>query len=342
MHGIAESFEHALTITSFVFAMMVLVDYFNVLTRGKMGSLIRGRGFRQYFVTSFLGATPGCLGAFMDVSFYVRGIISFGAIAGGMVATSGDEAFVMLALFPKEAVILFLILFLVGIFSAFIIDKSAKTLKLKTSEGCELSDIHQADDLKEFSPSKIGRNLRRLSMVRFLLLLLLGIFFYAFASGLVGPEIWDWKRITFLTIISISLFIVLTVPEHYLVVHIWEHITKKHLWKILAWSFGAILVVHLSLEHLDLLGFVESHMVWVLLIAALFGLIPESGPHLIFVILFANGIIPFSVLLTSAIVQDGHGILPLLSHSVKDSILIKVFNFVIGLVIGYLFYLTGL
>lgn len=35
-----------------------------------------------------------------------------------MIATSGDEAFVMLALFPKEAMFLFAVLFILGIIGA--------------------------------------------------------------------------------------------------------------------------------------------------------------------------------------------------------------------------------
>ena len=134
----------------------------------------------------------------------------------------------------------------------------------------------------------------------------------------------------------------LTVPEHYLEEHIWEHIVKKHLWRIMLWSFGALLVIHLGLEWFNLEAFVESHMVWVLILALLIGLIPDSGPHLIFVVLFAKGMIPFSVLIASSIVQDGHGILPLLSHSVKDSVMIKIINLTIGLVIGLILYLAGL
>ncbi len=69
--------------------------------------------------------------------------------------------------------------------------------------------------------------------------------------------------------------------------------------------------------------------------------IPESGPHLVFVMLFAEGVIPFSVLFTSSFVQDGHGILPLLSYTVKDSILIKILNLIFGLGIGMILYLIG-
>ena len=50
-------------------------------------------------------------------------------------------------------------------------------------------------------------------------------------------------------------------------------------------------------------------MIWVLLTGALVGIIPESGPHLIFVMLYAQGLVPFSVLLTSSFVHDGHGML---------------------------------
>jgi hypothetical protein len=83
-------------------------------------------------------------------------------------------------------------------------------------------------------------------------------------------------------------------------------------------------------------------MTWVLLLGALVAIIPESGPHLIFVLLFAKGLIPFSVLVASSIVQDGHGMLPLLAYTIKDSILIKIINFVIGLSIGLALYFVGL
>jgi hypothetical protein len=82
-------------------------------------------------------------------------------------------------------------------------------------------------------------------------------------------------------------------------------------------------------------------MFWILLIAGLVAIIPESGPHLMFVMMFSRGLIPFSVLLTSSVVQDGHGILPLLSYAVKDTLLIKLFNLVIGLGLGAILFCLG-
>jgi len=333
--------KHGLMITVFVFVMMMFIDYLNVLTKGKMSRIIKGGLSRQYIMASFLGATPGCLGAFMNVSFYVRGLISFGAIVGGMIATSGDEAFVMLAMFPGKALILFGILFILGIIFAYITDKIVPILKIKPCQECELSGLHPQDECACFNFREVLDHIKKISLDRFLLLTLLAVLSYGFISGMIGPDDWGWQRITFVLLLSLAGFIVVTVPEHYLEKHIWEHIAKRHLWRIFLWSFGVLLLMDIGLRFWDLDVFVKAHMFWVFLIAGLVAMIPESGPHLIFVIMFARGLVPFSVLLTSSIIQDGHGMLPLLSYSVKDSVLIKLFNLVIGLGLGIVLYLSG-
>lgn len=335
---IIESIEHALVITIFVFAMMVIVDYFNVLTRGKMNRVMKGGKLRQYTIASFLGSTPGCLGAFTNVSFYTHGLISFGAIAGGMIATSGDEAFVMLAMFPKQAVLLFILLFVLGIILAGVTDKIIKIFKIKTSENCGISTFDNKNkECKCFDFNAI----KKITLARILMVLLALTSVILIATGTIGSQSWDWKRITITVLLSITCFIFATIPEHYLKDHIWKHIVKKHLLKIFLWSFFAILFVHLGLHHWDLELFVQNNMLWVLIIASLLAVIPESGPHLIFVMMFAQGLIPFSVLLASSMIQDGHGMLPMLSYSVKDSVLIKLFNFIFGLTIAGGLYMLG-
>lgn len=81
---------------------------------------------------------------------------------------------------------------------------------------------------------------------------------------------------------------------------------------------------------------------WVFLIGAVIAIIPESGPHLIFVLMYAQGLVPFSILFTTSFIQDGHGMLPLLSYSLKDSVLIKVFNLIFGLAVGGMLLVIGL
>ena len=160
--------------------------------------------------------------------------------------------------------------------------------------------------------------------------------------GILGPSSWDWKRITFIILSLFSLYIAAVATDHYLDSHIWYHIIKTHLLRVFLWSFGALLFIKWGLTFWDLNNLVRQNMPWVLVIGALLGIVPESGPHLIFVMMYAQGLVPFSVLFTASFVQDWHGMLPLLSYSIKDSVLIKVFNLVFGLAVGGSLFVLGL
>lgn len=334
-------FSHSLMITIFVFTMMLIVDYVNVLTKEKMEKIAKGGKLWQYTVASFLGATPGCLGAFLNVSLYIHGLLSLGAIAGGMIATSGDEAFVMLTLFPKKAILLFALLFILGIGGSWIADRVGLYLKITPCQECNLLKVHHQKECRCFEPA-VMRNIHRSPWQRYVVFLFfLGLLLMT-GLGILGAKTWTWQRITLFSLLIITTFIVITVPDHYLKVHIWSHIVKKHLWQVFLWIFFALFFIALATRYLDLEGFIKGNMGVVLLISALVGIIPESGPHMVFVMMFAHGLIPFSVLLTGSIVQDGHGMLPLLSYTVRDSVLIKVFNLIFGLIIGLCLLFLGL
>jgi len=341
MEIIVHSLNQTLMITAFVFVMMMLVDYIEILTQGKMSKMLKGSYFRQYVITCALASIPGCLGAFMNVSFYMHGLLTFGAIVGSMIAVSGDEAFVMLFLFPKQALILFGILFILGIISAFLIDKIAPILKINPSQVCHLSELHLEKECKILDLGGVIEHFRKITFVRFLLIVIFLIIIFGFVRGIIGSEDGNWERVTSIFLVVLAIFIIITVPDHYLEEHIWTHIFKRHLWRVFLWTFFALLVVEVGLKFWDLEAFTKSHIVWVLLIASLVGIIPESGPHLIFVMMFAKGVIPFSILLASSIVQDGHGMLPLLSYTRKDFLLIKLINFLLGLTCGLILYMIG-
>ena len=265
-------------ITLLVGVMMVAVDLLNIWTNKRVGAFLQGKSrWRNYLVPSLIGTVPGCIGGFTNVSLYMHGLITCGALGGSVIAVSGDEAFVMLAMFPKEAVLLFGILFVVGVLGGWVIDGAVKKFHIRTCENCGDMTTHSSERS----------------------------------------------------------------AAHYFKVHFYKHIVKKHLWKTALWTFGALAVVEVGLHYLHLEEFTSQYKIAFLLLGALVGLIPESGPHLIFVTLFAQGLIPFSVLLTSSIVQDGHGMLPMLSFSLGDSAKLKLFNLAIGLTVGSAFFAAG-
>jgi hypothetical protein len=343
-------FKQSLMISFFVFVMMLLVDFVDTISKKRISDILKGGRWRQYTLASFFGSTPGCLGAFMNVSLYAHGLISFGAIVGGMIATSGDEAFVMLAQFPSTALVLFGLLFVSGIVFAWISDKAVKILRITPCESCldaQCEHCESGMDNHEpmgniFRPVNILENFRSFSFTRFLLLMLIVAFMLLVFTGIIGPSIWDWKRSTFMALSLGSLYIAVIASEHYMHYHIWDHIIKKHLFRVFLWTFGALFFVHWGLSFWNLEFFIREHMMWVLLLGALIGVVPESGPHLIFVMMYAQGLVPFSVLFTASFVQDGHGMLPLLSYSIKDSILIKAFNLVFGIAIGATLFTFGI
>jgi len=327
------SLKHALMITGFVFVMMLVIEYLNVLSRGVWQEALRGGRWRQYLLAAALGVSPGCLGAFAVVSLYMHRTVTPGAVVAAMIATSGDESFVMLAMAPKTAGMVFFILFLVAIVAGALTDRFAGSWVAQAHAAHDLH-LHDEEDCECFPRGQILSQLRSCSLSRGVLLLATILFTLGLVTGEIGPEEWNWVRWTLLLSTMVGLFIVATVPDHFLESHLWEHVVKTHIPRILAWTFGTLLVMHLLLETFQLTDWLQGHRLLLLLSACLLGLIPESGPHLVFLTLYIEGALPFSVLLASSIVQDGHGMLPLLADSRRDFLRVKLINFAVGLLIG--------
>jgi len=330
MHIMEHTIDHTIMISSFVFVMMLIIEYVNIQTKGLFTQNLQHSKWKQYLLAGFLGMLPGCLGSFTVVALYSHGILSFGALVTTMIATAGDEAFIMIGLIPETVLILFPLLFIIALIVGWSLDRF-----FKFKGGEKKFVIH--DDEKDcdcFQPNTIKANFKNLTLQRGVLILLVFFVMGVIIVGTHDLQNWDWKRITFLILDLASLFIVVTVPEHFLEEHLWGHIVKKHLPQIIAWTFGAILVAHFLIDHLNVAPWMESNVWLVMVVACLVGLIPESGPHLVFLTFFAQGLIPFSVLLASSIVQDGHGMLPLLAESRKKFVYVKLINFGVGIAIG--------
>lgn len=330
--------EKTLTITAFVGLMMLVIEYVNIISRGSWQNCMVGHKWMQYLIATVLGATPGCLGAFAVVAMFSHRVVTIGAVVATMVATSGDEAFVMLILFPGKALLLTAILMVIAIVAGYLTDLIfSRQIETGIEKCCQL-EIHERDYCNCFPGNTIFEQWRHLSIARGVLSLALVLFVLGLAIGSIGPQTWDWKRITLFIAGLTGFFIVATVPEHFLQEHLWNHVALKHIPGIFLWTLGALLISHLIIDQLHLEKFIQANTLIVLLFACLLGIIPESGPHLIFVTLYAEGTIPFAVLLASSIVQDGHGMLPMLAHSRRGFLLVKAINLVVGLVVGIIFY----
>lgn len=414
-----EALKNSILITGLVMIMMLLIEYINIHSHGKSFRKLKDSPVKQVLLAASLGLIPGCIGGFAVVSLFTHKLLSFGALVAMMIASSGDEAFIMLAMIPKTAVIIFISLFAVGITAGIITDKFVKKVKTpfnpdhyETHEDC-CSEKAQKPGI--FSGGIVA-NLKGISRQRFLIMAGILVFVVAVVAGLLehdhsaehshgnesvnsaihlpDPHIHDktcihdesaeniehvehsediehaehtehtensaviqdshlhetnfdifserWINLIFAGISLLTLFLTARASEHFIKEHLWNHVVKKHLRSIFLWTFGALLVIHFGMEFLDIKAWLAENVYLMILLAVAIGLIPESGPHMIFITLFAGGLVPFSVLFASSLVQDGHTALPLLAESKSSFIKAKLINMGIGLAAGALLHLAGL
>ncbi len=343
--------KQTLLITFFVLSMMLIIEYLNVFTKGLWSKGLEKNKWKQVLLGAFLGVTPGCLGAYTAVSLYVHDIIGNGALVATMIATSGDEAFMMFTLFPEKALLLNLALFVIAVLSGILVDRFFKKKFLLRAAENHLH-VHEIPECTGFPQRKtFWQQLRHMSPVRALMLMSI-LFFVTFITldehlaqgsfhGILHATAAEpghsdpvWIKVTFFSVLFLSTLVILIVNDHFLEKHLWGHIIRKHFSKIFLWTFFTLLFVAILMKHFDLQHFIQNNLFWVLVAAVLIGIIPESGPHLIFVMLFASGAIPVSILLASSIVQDGHGSLPLLAESRRSFVLVKLLNIAVGFLIG--------
>ncbi len=360
--------KHTIMITAFVLVMMLIIEYVNVQSRGKWIKPLKQKGWLQIILAAVLGIIPGCLGTYTAISLYSHKIFGFAALVTAMIATSGDEAFLMLSVMPQKALMLFLVIFIIAIIAGFIIYAFMRNKTLMKLPENHLTIHEEYPECICFEPKNIIKQFRNISFQRAILVVGILLFLFGLISGEFGhshdiipahgsdievvhnheheaemivqddvhESEWNWISTSFLIVSLIALFIISTVNDHFLEEHLWGHIIKKHFLKIFLWTLGALLVIHFLSNYLDINHWIEHNMISILLIAVLIGIIPQSGPHYIFVLLFLQGTIPFSILLANSIVQDGHGALPLLAESKRSFLLAKLANVIIGLIVGYL------
>ena len=356
LHLFLDVLRNSILITGLVIIMMLMIEYVNIHSNGKWFTKLRQNRFGQVVLGAGLGIIPGCMGGFAAVSMYSHKLLSFGALIAMMIASSGDEAFVMLAMIPKEALILSGILFMVAILAGWLVDRFAKP-GVK-HEGCEDGyQIHDEDHHNGVHKTEKAtfRNMKHASAERIALLLGVILFIVALAFGMLEHEheheeavhtqlnIFDeyWLNLVFAIVSLFVVWFIARAPEHVVKEHLWEHIIRKHFLSIFLWTFGALLVIQVGLHYFDLEQLISSNIPWMILLAVLIGFIPESGPHLLFVTLFATGTVPFSVLLASSISQDGHASLPLLAESKGSFVKAKLINALVAAIIGYSCYFIG-
>ena len=406
MHLFIDILRNSILITGLVVVMMMMIESLNIESGGLFFKGLRKTKVGQVIFGAVLGSIPGCMGGFATVSLYTHRMFSFGALVAMMIASSGDEAFVMLAMIPREALILFAVLFVLAIAVGIVTDKvydriHARHCGKDEHEECgaeaDCTDGYVIHEHEHKEGEKHGK--RHFGWKRIVMFIGLAVFIAALATGRLGHDHGghggdfstslemtegeiemtegeiemtegeiemteggqghchetehchegehadgftidllseDWMNVLFAALSVIVLFVLIFGSDHFVEGHLWNHIVRKHLPTIFAWTFGVLLVLGIALQYVDIESWISDNTILMILLATLIGIIPESGPHLIFVTLFAAGVVPFPVLLASSISQDGHASIPLLAESKKSFAWAKLINCGVAVAAGLL------
>jgi hypothetical protein len=76
----------------------------------------------QVPVAAVMGALPGCGGAIIVMTQYIRGVNGFGAVVAVLTATMGDAAFLLLAREPLTGLAIFMAGMIVGTISGYVVE----------------------------------------------------------------------------------------------------------------------------------------------------------------------------------------------------------------------------
>ena len=320
---------------------MLVIEYADARWGRGITKHLHVGGFRQLVLAAVLGATPGCLGAFVTVSLFAQRRVTVGALVAAMIATSGDEAFVMFALFPWQALLLTLALAAVGVAAGWATDRFLGKRAKNLDPCCSFAEQHP-EHCDCLPPHAILTIWKRPSLLRWLITC-----HDCGGCRAHGPRMARPPRVG------------LETRDPHLR-HRNRTLRRRPpcpkpscatTWSSTCWlamSRGSSLG---PLEPspswpfwkgaFDLSSFVSSNRWSVLALASGLGVVPESGPHLLFTTLYAKGAAPMSILMASSIVQDGHGMLPLLAQSRRWFLIVKAINLAVGLVVGALLLLLG-
>ena len=405
LHILVDSLRNSILITGLVIVMMMMIESLNIESKGLFFKGLKKTRVGQVIFGALLGSIPGCMGGFATVSLYTHRMFSFGALIAMMIASSGDEAFIMLAMIPDQALMIFAVLFVVAVIAGILTDLIHDRIHKKHcqhedhSECGANTDCHdgysvchpQCDHNHPTEPSchperrEGSSSTRHFTWKRITMFIGLAIFIAALANGQLGhdhsahshdahvhqhdthvhhhdgcchdehtsshPEsachleqsegssinLLDeqWMNILFAGLSVIVLFVLIFASDHFIEQHLWNHIIRKHFLTIFCWTFGVLLVVGFGLQYIKLDDWISNNTALMIILATLIGIIPESGPHLIFVTLYAAGLVPLPVLLASSISQDGHASLPLIAESRKSFLWAKIINCVVALIVGF-------
>ncbi len=343
-------------ITVSVFVAFTLCLFYSLESIFKINTkaLMRKYKHLQVPIAAALGSLPGCGGAIIVMTQYVRGRLSFGAVVAVLTSTMGDAAFLLLAQAPKAGFVMMGVGCVVGVISGYIIDaihgqdflrpkteeiQSAKTLEGGVSKPFTVT-IFDKIWLAMIVP---GFGLGVLSALQIKTLGSLSetftaqaILYLGAAGALLAASMWMYMALIrphdkgepYGAAHNVHVSSEQDHPVHRVI----QDTNFVTTWVILAF-FTFEMSVYMT--NLDLVSILSGVSAFVPLMAIVIGFIPGCGPQILLTTMYLNGVVPLSAQLGNAISNDGDALFPAIAMAPKAAVMATIYSALPAFIVAY-------
>lgn len=333
--------EAYLAVSVFVGFTLFLVYGCERLFRFDLGDFNKKNPQWQIVTSTFLGGLPGCGGAIIVLTQFVRGQVSFGAVIAVLTATMGDAAFLLIAAEPLTAAYVIFIASLAGMLTGFAVDAIHGRDYLRVPVERELPEDVGAPIVE--NRSTVHKWLDMTALAIMLPGIIVG-FMLAFQYG-IPAHVEEFLGLAgILTLFFVWGNLNDRIPTaHYDSHHharrffsrVIEDTAFITIWVVLAFFLFELFVTIFGIN-LESMFYTVG---WLLpLFGVLIGFIPGCGPQIIVTTLYINGLVPLSVQIGNAMSNDGDALFPAIAVAPKAAMVATLYSGVPALILSYIFF----
>lgn len=332
-------------VSVFVAATLAVFYSANYYLQKDIGQSLQRATVTQVPLAAFLGALPGCGGAIIVVTQFVKGRVSFGALVAVLISTMGDAAFLLISQKPQIALVVYGLSMFAGVITGWLVNA-----------------IHGANYLAKSASlttiSKVIPEVPSAINIMFIALLLPGSLLGVAEALQVDTTSWfgvfaSYEPVAWIAFLGACLCLVVwliqpldswsarfsQVTEHG---RLTESLVAETSF-ISVWVMAGFLCYELWIYYTGMdpqVMFVALGS-WTILLAVVIGLVPGCGPQILVTGLYLNGVIPLSAQLANAISNDGDALFPALAMAPKAALVATLYSTMPALIIGYAAYSLG-
>ncbi|CAG23858.1 putative manganese transporter [Photobacterium profundum] len=315
----------------------------------KLTGLLNKSTYFQVLFSASMGALPGCGGAIVVITQYVKGRLSFGSVVAVLTATMGDAAFLLLAAQPKTGLLVISVGFVVGLLSGWTVDAihgehfMRPAIKDAPIPSCtNKKEAHQP-------PLKLQGHFWKWMLLPASVIAIMGSFqinidhFFHLEKGtinIIGAAA---------AIVSIILWAISRdITDYESAVSedpkeqantLFQRVAQDTNF-VTSWVICAFLLFELTMywTGINLASAFTEWSAYIPLMGVVIGLLPGCGPQILVTSLYISGAVPLSAQLGNSISNDGDALFPAIVLAPKAALMATIYSSIPAVIVAYGYY----